>query len=100
MLERLRPFGSCALGKEEGGRKQGGARVPLEPPAGGPDSDSARSCLLWKGRVTWVLTASPRRAKSAWTPSPRGPLPLGEEREPRETEEVAAAMNHQGPLQD
>lgn len=41
---------ALVLGKEEGGRKQGGARVPLEPPAGGPDSDSARSCLLWKGR--------------------------------------------------
>lgn len=33
-------------------------------------------------------------AKFAWTPSPRGPLPSGEDREPQVMEEVAAAPNN------
>lgn len=45
--------------------------------------------------MTWVFTAFTHTglaAKSAWTPSPRGPLPPGENREARETEKVAAAL--------
>lgn len=33
-------------------------------------------------------------AKFAWTPSPRGPLPSGEDRDPQVMEEVAAAPNN------
>lgn len=68
-----------------------------------PDSNLARSCLLRKGPVTWISQPfhTELAAKSVWTPPcPRGPLPRGEDQKPRETEEVAATLNHQGPLQD
>lgn len=84
MPQKPRP---CPQGEEAGGLKVEWSTRLLEP---GPDSDSVRLCLLWKGRTLGSYSFPPQGL--LLNRPVHGALPTPASREDRETE-VAAVPN-------